>query len=72
MIKIKNPHTLLYLSKPILWDLTVRTNVYMRMFACSGKKKPKNINNLKVYHPETDENMRNIVQLLKIMRKISE
>ena len=71
MIKIKNPHTLFYLSEPILWDLTVRTNVYMRMFACSGKNK-KTINNLKVYHHETDENMRNIVQLLKIMRKISE
>lgn len=46
--------------------------IYMRMFVVA---KTKTINNLKVYHHETDENTgRNITQLLKIMssRKTSE
>lgn len=49
--------------------LTVRTNVYMRMFAVVTKT--KTISSLKVYHHDTDENMRNIMQLLKILKERS-
>lgn len=64
MIKIKNPHTL-FLGT-YYTGITVRTNVYMRMFVVA---KTKVINNLKVCHHGTDENTtRNIMQLLKIMR----